>query len=63
MREPKTIVVAEDEPLIRLLVVGAMTDAGFEVIEAEHAEDALSHLRSEPTAIHLLFTDTICQVK
>jgi two-component system, response regulator PdtaR len=53
----KTVVVAEDEPLIRLLVAGAMRDAGFEVIEAGHAEEALGHLQSQPATIHLLFTD------
>jgi hypothetical protein len=54
----KTVVVAEDEPLIRLLVAGAMTDAGFDVLEAGHAEDALRHLQSQfATTIHLLFTD------
>ena len=57
MTEPKKVVVVEDEPLIRLLVVGAMSDAGFEVIEAGHAEEALGHLQSQPTTIHLLFTD------
>ena len=53
----KTIVVAEDEPLIRLLIAGAMTDAGFEVIEAGDAREALGHLQSHPSTIHLLITD------
>jgi DNA-binding NtrC family response regulator len=57
MTDLKKVVVVEDEPLIRLLVVGAMTDAGFEVIEAGHAEEALGHLQSQPATIHLLFTD------
>jgi DNA-binding NtrC family response regulator len=41
----KTVVIAEDESLIRLLVAGAMTDAGFDVLEAGHAEEALRHLQ------------------
>jgi hypothetical protein len=32
--DPKTVVVAEDEILIRILAVEVLTDAGFEVIEA-----------------------------
>jgi len=50
----KTVLVAEDELLIRLLVVDALTEAGF---EAEHAEEALTALKSGPIMIHLLFTD------
>ena len=57
MTDLKKVVVVEDEPLIRLLVVGAMSDAGFEVIEAGHAEEALGHLQLHPATIHLLFTD------
>lgn len=57
MKESKKVVLAEDEPLIRFLVADAMRDAGFEVMEAEHAEEALGHLRSRAAIIHLLFTD------
>ena len=54
--EPKTVVVAEDEALIRIVAIDVLTDAGFEVIEASHAEGALIALRSRAGAIHLLFT-------
>jgi two-component system, response regulator PdtaR len=57
MAEPKTVLVAEDELLLRLVVVDALTDAGFDVIEAGHAEEALIALESGPFTIHLLFTD------
>jgi DNA-binding NtrC family response regulator len=57
MTESKKVMVVEDDPLIRLLVGGAMSDAGFEVIEAGHAEEALGHLQLHPATIHLLFTD------
>ena len=55
--EPKTVVVAEDEFLIRMMAVDRLTDAGFVVIEACHAQEALIALRSRAEAIHLLFTD------
>ena len=54
---PKIIVLAEDEWLIRMSALEALTAAGFEVIEAAHAEEALSFLQSNATTTHLLFTD------
>jgi CheY-like chemotaxis protein len=53
----KTVVVAEDETLIRMLAVEVLTEAGFTVIEAGHAEEALKALHVRPWEIHLLFTD------
>jgi DNA-binding response OmpR family regulator len=55
--DPKTVVVAEDEFLLRMMVVDVLTEAGFVVVEAAHADEALTVLRSRPGAIHLLFTD------
>jgi DNA-binding response OmpR family regulator len=55
--EPKTVVVAEHETLLRVLVVVVLTEAGFDVIEAKHAEEVLATLQSRLGAIHLLFTD------
>jgi CheY-like chemotaxis protein len=55
--EPKTVVVAEDEAVVRILAVAVLTDGGFVVIEAGHAEEALAALQLQPLAIHLLFTD------
>jgi two-component system, response regulator PdtaR len=49
--------VAEDEELVRLVIVAALEDAGFEVIEAEHAEAALSVLQINAASIRVLFTD------
>jgi DNA-binding NtrC family response regulator len=58
MDEPLyVVIVAEDEPLIRLLAVNVLTDAGFTVIEAPHAEAALAALHARPGGVHLLFTD------
>jgi CheY-like chemotaxis protein len=54
---PKTVVVAEDEILIRMLAADVLTEAGFDVIEVGNADEALTTLQSRPWAIHLLFTD------
>jgi two-component system, response regulator PdtaR len=55
-RAPR-IVVAEDDPQLRMLVVDVLTDAGFEVLEAAHADAALRILCSAEGDIQALFTD------
>ncbi|KAA2234745.1 response regulator [Salinarimonas soli] len=47
------ILVVEDEPLVRLTIVDALLDAGFTVIEATTAEEALKHCDH----VDALFTD------
>jgi CheY-like chemotaxis protein len=39
-----TVLVVEDEPLIRLMVADELRDSGMGVIEAETADEALEHL-------------------
>jgi len=51
-----TILVVEDETLIRLMVADALRAAGFEVIEAANADEALAILESQPP-IDLVFAD------
>ena len=51
----RRVLVVEDEPLIRLTIVDALEDAGFEVVEAESADEGLELLNDQ--TIHLLFTD------
>ena len=40
------IIIAEDDELLRTVVVEILTDDGFEVFEAAHAEEALHILCS-----------------
>ncbi|MBC7800639.1 MAG: response regulator [Gemmatimonadaceae bacterium] len=51
-----TVLVVEDEFLIRLTLAEALTDEGFRVIEAETGDEALAILRADPS-IRLLLTD------
>jgi CheY-like chemotaxis protein len=51
------IVIAEDEFLIRMAAAGALADAGFDVTEAENAEDVLAILAGQAAGFRLLFTD------
>jgi CheY-like chemotaxis protein len=51
------VVVVEDEADIRLIAVEALADAGFDVYEAEHADEAVAILHERAREIHALFTD------
>jgi CheY-like chemotaxis protein len=57
MPDQTIVLVAEDEESVRLVIVQALLDEGFEVMEAEHAEAALIALKSHARCIHVLFTD------
>lgn len=50
------ILIVEDEFLIRMTLAEALSDEGFDVVEAESGDDALSILQADP-AIQLLLTD------
>jgi DNA-binding NtrC family response regulator len=51
-----TILVIEDEPLIRMAVADELRDAGFHTLEAANADDALGILSTE-ASIGAIFTD------
>ncbi len=57
MPDQTFVLVAEDEELVRLVIVQALLDEGFEVMEVEHAKAALIVLESHGRRIHVLFTD------
>lgn len=51
----RRVLVVEDEVMIRLAIIDALEDAGFDVIEAASADDAMDILGEQ--TIHFLFTD------
>ena len=51
-----TVLVVEDEMMLRMRAVDMVEDAGFAPVEAVNADDALAILESRPD-IELLFTD------
>jgi two-component system, response regulator PdtaR len=53
---PARILVVEDEVLVRNLLAEELREAGFCVIEAAHAEEAMSYLQAGE-AVDLVFTD------
>lgn len=50
------VLVVEDEAIIRMMAMEGFADAGFEVLEADCAEQALQVLESRPDVL-VLFTD------
>lgn len=53
----RTVLIVDDEELIRLVLVDLFTDAGFQTIEASNADAALSVLAGRPEGLDLLVTD------
>jgi CheY-like chemotaxis protein len=51
-----TVLVVEDEEMLREMIVGELGDAGFDVLEAESGEAALALLEGG-ASIEVLFTD------
>jgi DNA-binding NtrC family response regulator len=56
MQDMITVIVVEDEPLIRLDIATSLWDAGFNVFEAANADEAITILNAHPE-VRLLFTD------
>lgn len=50
------VLIVEDEALLRINAVELITEAGFDVVEAGHAEEAIAILEGRPD-IHIVFTD------
>jgi two-component system, response regulator PdtaR len=55
-RSPPVVLIVEDDPLLRMLAVEVVEEAGFVALEAGNADEAVALLESRPD-ISLLFTD------
>lgn len=53
-----TVLVVEDEVLVRLMIARHLRERGFRVVEASHAGEALDALEADEN-IDLLFTDVL----
>ena len=51
------VLVVEDEPLVRMTAVDELDDAGFPVLEAKNADEALAVLEAHSDEVQVLFTD------
>lgn len=55
----ETVLVVEDEPLVRSLAVRGLQDQGYRVLQAEDGPAALAASRAYDGDIHLLVTDVV----
>lgn len=56
LQRPPVVLVVEDEALARLVAASALSDAGFEVLEAASAAEAMAVFAAR-NEIDVLFTD------
>lgn len=52
----RTVLVVEDDPLVLISAVAMIEDAGYEVVEASNADEAIALLEAHPQ-IRFVFTD------
>ncbi|MQA54587.1 response regulator [Pseudomonas piscis] len=52
-----TILVVEDDAIVRMLIVDVLEELEFSVLEADGSEAALERLQNQEQAIDLLMTD------
>jgi CheY-like chemotaxis protein len=58
-RQAETILIVEDEEIVRLLVCQVLSDQGYEVLCAGHGGEALRLSAEHPGKIALLVTDVV----
>jgi CheY-like chemotaxis protein len=51
------VLLVEDEALIRMLAVDILENAGFTVVDAGHAREALEYLHAKSSDIAIMITD------
>ncbi len=52
-----TILVVEDDSIVRMLIIDVLEELEYQVLEASDAQEALAHLEDQATSIDLLMTD------
>ena len=57
--KPQTILVVEDEVLVRLVIAEYLRECGYKVHEAAHAAEALAVLQSPEVSIDVVFSDVM----
>jgi CheY-like chemotaxis protein len=53
----ETILIVEDEVLIRMPIAHCLRDCGYKVIEAANADEAMAVLTHKDTVLDIVFTD------
>jgi CheY-like chemotaxis protein len=58
----QAVLVVEDEPLLRMMAMDLVEDAGFQAVEAADADEAVTILETR-TDIRIVFTDIGCRAR
>ena len=58
-RGPETVLVVEDEELMRSMITEALTMLGYEVLAAANGKEALAVGKNHPGTIDVLITDVV----
>jgi DNA-binding NtrC family response regulator len=53
----ETVLVVEDDILVRMPIAQYLRECGYKVIEACNSDEAMAVLSHEQTAVHIVFTD------
>jgi two-component system cell cycle sensor histidine kinase/response regulator CckA len=53
------VLVVEDEPQVRAIAARALTNAGFEVLQAANGAAALALVKSQDRTLHVIVTDVV----
>ncbi|MCK1319641.1 response regulator [Bradyrhizobium sp. 171] len=56
MQSRLVVLVVEDEPLLMMVAVEIIAELGFEVIEAQHADEAIA-IMEKRSDVHVVFSD------
>ena len=56
---PATILIADDEDIVRALVVRALREAGYRVVQAQHGGAAIALLAAQGGTIDLVISDLV----
>jgi PAS domain S-box-containing protein len=59
LRGSETILLVEDDDQVRIVARGILQRAGYHVIDARNAGEALLHSEKHPGTIHLLLSDVV----
>ncbi|HEX2520501.1 MAG TPA: response regulator, partial [Terriglobia bacterium] len=59
VRGDETILLVEDEPLVRNLAMQTLRSQGYTVLEAQTGAEAIERAEDYPARIHLLLTDVV----
>jgi CheY-like chemotaxis protein len=54
-----TVLVAEDEPVVRDLIVATLTRLGYDLVTAEDGQEALERFTADPDRIDVLVSDVV----